>query len=85
MGRDGPQRGVTDYLKRVRAEPDHLVIVTGATRGLTLLVRLLDETGHTILAVESPSNASQRRVLGRHISHILDVPVRTLSCSRRGR
>jgi len=69
---------LADYLKRVRAamvEPDHLVIVTGATQGLTLLVRMLAETGHTILAVESPSNASQRRVLGRHISHILDVPV----------
>ncbi len=48
-------------------EPDHLVIVTGATQGPTLLVRMLAETGHTILAVESPSNASQRRVLGRHI------------------
>jgi DNA-binding transcriptional MocR family regulator len=50
-------------------EPDHLVIVTGATQGLTLLVRMLAETGHTILAVESPSNASQRPVLGRHITH----------------
>lgn len=69
---------LADYLKRVRAamvEPDRLVIVTGATQGLTLLVRMLAETGHEMLAVESPSNAGQRRVLGRHISQIVDVPV----------
>lgn len=69
---------LADYLTRVRAamvKPDHLVIVTGATQGLTLLVRVLSEIGHTTLAVESPSNAGQRRVLGRHISQIVDVPV----------
>lgn len=69
---------LADYLKRVRAamvEPDHLVIVTGATQGLTLLVRILTEIGHTMLAVESPSNTGQRRVLGRHIARIIDVPV----------
>lgn len=69
---------LADYLKRVRAamvKPDDLVIVTGATQGLTLLVRVLSEVGHTSLAVESPSNASQRRVLGRYIPQIVDVPV----------
>jgi len=69
---------LADYLMRVRAamvEPDQLVIVSGATQALTLLVRMLTELGHEMLAVESPSNAVQRHVLGRHSPRIVEVPV----------
>ncbi|MBA3801059.1 MAG: aminotransferase class I/II-fold pyridoxal phosphate-dependent enzyme [Geodermatophilaceae bacterium] len=69
---------LADYLTRVRAamvEPDQLVIVSGATQALTLLVRMLTELGHEMLAVESPSNAVQRHVLGRHSPRIVEVPV----------
>ena len=66
------------YLTRVRAamvQPDQLVVMSGATQAMTLLVRTLSEAGHKWLAVESPSNAAQRHVLGRHTSRIVDVPV----------
>ncbi len=69
---------LADYLPRVRSamvQSDQIVIVTGATQGLTLLVRVLTEAGHTTLAVESPSNAVQRQVLGRHTPQIVEVPV----------
>ncbi len=74
----GLRQELADYLTRVRAamvESDQLVVATGATQALTLLVRTLAEAGHDMLAVESPSNAVQRRVLGRHVSRIIDVPV----------
>lgn len=66
------------YLTRVRGamvSPDGLVVVTGTTQGLTTLVRVLVELGHDTLAVESPSNAVQRRVLARYGLAIVDVPV----------
>lgn len=66
------------YLTRVRAamvEPDELVIVNGATQALTLLVRMLNALGLDTLAIESPSNAVQRQVLGRHTSRIIEIPV----------
>ncbi|MEP6462330.1 MAG: PLP-dependent aminotransferase family protein [Frankiaceae bacterium] len=69
---------LADYLTRVRAamvQPEQLIIANGATQALTLLVRTLSETGHDSLAVESPSNAVQRRVLGRYLSGIVDIPV----------
>lgn len=69
---------LADYLTRVRAamvEPDQLVIVSGATQALTLLVRALTEVGHEMLAVESPSNTVQRHVLARYTPAIVDVSV----------
>ncbi len=69
---------LSGYLTRVRAamvSPDQLIITSGATQALTLLVRALAEAGHEMLAVESPSNAVQRHVLGRHTPRIVDVPV----------
>ena len=72
------RKELADYLTRVRAamvEADHLVIVSGATQALTLLVRMLAKSGHEVLAIESPSNVVQRQVLGRHISRIVEIPV----------
>ncbi|MEP6463832.1 MAG: PLP-dependent aminotransferase family protein [Frankiaceae bacterium] len=69
---------LADYLQRVRAamvKAEQLIIVSGATQAMSLLVRTLAEIGHTSLAVESPSNAVQRRVLGRYLPAIVDIPV----------
>lgn len=69
---------LAEHLTRVRAaviSRDSCVITTGTTQGLTLLVRTLAQHGHEALAVESPSNAIQRQLLGRHGLRILDVPV----------
>ena len=71
------QRELADRLARVRAAvvtPQTCVVVNGATQGLSLLVRILAQRGHTRLAVESPSNAAQRQVLGRYGLTIVDVP-----------
>lgn len=69
---------LADYLTRVRSamvEPGQLLIVSGATQAMALLVRTLTEVGHEMLAVESPSNAVQRQVLRRYMPRIVDVPV----------
>jgi len=66
------------YLARVRgvmSEPADLVIVTGATQGMTLLVRTLYAAGVGDIAVEAPSNPVQRQVLTRYGVRIWDVPV----------
>jgi GntR family transcriptional regulator/MocR family aminotransferase len=66
------------HLARTRitaAGPDDLVVTSGVTQALTLTCRVLSELGHHALAVEDPSNAIQRRVLGRHVRAVLDVPV----------
>ncbi len=66
------------YLARVRgvmARPEQVVIVNGVTQGLTLLLRVLAAAGHTSVAVEDPSNAVQRQVVGRYLPRLVDVPV----------
>ncbi len=66
------------HLSRTRvtaAGPDDVVVTSGVTQALTLTCRVLSELGHRALAVEDPSNAIQRRVLGRHVPEVLDVPV----------
>jgi len=67
-----------DYLPRVRGatvEPTDVVVVSGVTQGLALLARVLLKLGFDELAVESPSHAEQRRILGGHGLRIIDVPV----------
>lgn len=69
---------LADYLARVRgamATPDGIVVVTGVTQGLALLCRILVREGHDTLAVEDPSNAIQRKLLGRSGIRLVDVPV----------
>ena len=66
------------HLSRARgamASPRDVTIVSGATQGLTLTAKVLRDAGHRQLAVESPSNAVQRQVLGRYGLHIVDVAV----------
>lgn len=66
------------YLRRVRsamASADDVIIVGGVTQGLTLSARALAALGYRELAVEDPSNAVQRGVLGRYGLAIRDVPV----------
>ncbi len=66
------------HLSRTRitaAGPEDVVVTSGVTQGLTLTCRVLTDLGHRALAVEDPSNAIQRRVLGRHVAAVLDVPV----------
>ncbi|MGI8698016.1 MAG: PLP-dependent aminotransferase family protein [Mycobacteriales bacterium] len=66
------------YLRRVRgamASADDVVVVAGVTQGLTLCARALVADGQEELAVEDPSNAVQRGVLGRYGLRIRDVRV----------
>lgn len=66
------------YLARVRGamcRPEDVVVVTGATQGITLLMRVLAAAGEQCVAVEDPSNAVQRQVLRRYGLEVLDVPV----------
>ena len=66
------------YLARTRhvaADPDGVLVTSGVTQALTLLCRVLRARGHRSLAVEDPSNAIQRQVLGRYGLRIVDVPV----------
>lgn len=69
---------VADYLSRVRgamATPQSLVAVSGVTRGLTLMARVLRGLGLGELAAESPSHAVQNQILSGHGLRIIDVPV----------
>lgn len=61
--------------RRVTATAEDVVVTSGTTQALTLSCRVLVAAGHTTLAVEDPSNAIQRQVLGRYGLHVLDVPV----------
>lgn len=66
------------YLARTRhviADADAIVITSGVTQALTLTCRVLRDRGHQLLAVEDPSNAIQRDVLGRDGLSIVNVPV----------
>lgn len=61
--------------RRVSATAEEVVVTSGTTQALTLSCRVLVAAGHTTLAVEDPSNAIQRQVLGRYGLRALDVPV----------
>jgi GntR family transcriptional regulator/MocR family aminotransferase len=72
------RRQLASYLARVRGAmtaPDGIVLVSGVTQGLTLLARMLLRDGEDLLAVEDPSNAFQRQLLGRLGMKVVDVPV----------
>ncbi len=72
------RRQLSEHLARVRGAvtaPDGIVVVSGVTQGLTLLCRMLLRDGKGRLAVEDPSNAVQRQLLGRLGMETVDVPV----------
>ncbi len=72
------RRQLASYLARVRGAmtaPDGIVVVSGVTQGLTLLCRMLLRDGEDSIAVEDPSNAIQRQLLGRLGLTVVDVPV----------
>ncbi len=69
---------LSDYLARVRgamADPDSVVVVTGATQGVSLVAQILLRRGQRTVAVEDPSNALQRRLLRDLGLEVVDVPV----------
>jgi GntR family transcriptional regulator/MocR family aminotransferase len=75
----GPlRRALTAHLRRVRgvvADPERLVVVGGATQGLTLLGRVLAEGGERTIAVEDPSLTPHREVLAATGLAVVRVPV----------
>jgi GntR family transcriptional regulator/MocR family aminotransferase len=52
-----------------------VLVVSGVTQGITLIVRVLRAAGVVDIAVESPSNPVQRQVLARYGLRVWDVPV----------
>jgi GntR family transcriptional regulator / MocR family aminotransferase len=78
--RGAPQlrRALASYLRRVRgvvAEPDSIIVCSGATQGLALLGRVLVRTGIEAIAVEDPSLTPHRAVLAYAGLHVRGVPV----------
>ena len=72
------RRQLASYLARVRGAmtaPDGVVVVSGVTQGLSLLSRMLLRDCEARIAVEDPSNAIQRHLLGRLGLTVVDVPV----------
>lgn len=72
------RRQLATYLARVRgamSAPDGVVVVSGVTQGLTLLMRVIRAQGPTPLAIEDPSNAVQRQLLHRLGVEVVDIPV----------
>ena len=77
-GTEALRQALSEYLSRVRGantSPETVVVVSGATQGLTVLARVLRAGGNRELALESPSNPVQRRVLASHGLRLIDVPV----------
>lgn len=69
---------LSQHLARVRGasvQPESVVVMTGATQGISLIAQLLRRRGHSYVAVEDPSNAIQRRLLTDLGLSIVDVPV----------
>ncbi|HWX87753.1 MAG TPA: PLP-dependent aminotransferase family protein [Solirubrobacteraceae bacterium] len=72
------RRALADYLRRVRglvAEPDAIVVCSGATQGLALLGRALAHRGVGAIAVEDPSLPPHRAVLAYAGLEVRGVPV----------
>jgi GntR family transcriptional regulator/MocR family aminotransferase len=66
------------YLARVRGamvSTESIVVVNGATQGVSLVGQLLLRQGHRCIAVEDPSNAIQRRLLTDLGLQVVGVPV----------
>ena len=66
------------YLSRVRgamAATEGVIVVNGATQGLSLLARTLLMQGHSEIAVEDPSNPVQRDLLTRLGFKLVDIPI----------
>lgn len=72
------RRQLAHYQARVRGAmtaPDGVVVVSGATQGLTLLSRLLLMDDDNRIAIEDPSNTTQRQLLRRLGMSVLEIPV----------
>lgn len=69
---------LSQYLARVRgavADRESVVVVSGATQGISLTAQVLLRRGHRAIAVEDPSNAIQRRLLHDLGLAVVDVPI----------
>lgn len=76
-GAEALRAEMAPYLARTRhlvTDADGVVVTSGVTQGLRLMCHVLADRGHRVLAVEDPSNAIQRQVLGRYLA-VVDVPV----------
>ena len=77
-GTEALRQALSEYLARARGartSPTSLVVVSGATQALSVLVRVLGAGGHRQLAIESPTDPVRRRALSRHGLRMIDVPV----------
>ena len=69
---------IAGYLARARAvvaDPDRVLVVSGAAQGLALLARVLARRGTPLVAVEDPSLPVHRLVLERGGARLAPVPV----------
>jgi len=72
------RRALASYLRRVRglaADPESIVICSGATQGLALLGRVLARQGFGSIAVEDPSLPQHRAVLAYAGLEVVGAPV----------
>jgi GntR family transcriptional regulator/MocR family aminotransferase len=69
---------VAAYLRRVRgadAHPDSIVVCSGFTQGLGLVLRALARSGRTVLGVEDPGHPNWAEIARRAGLEITSVPV----------
>ncbi|HEY8481255.1 MAG TPA: PLP-dependent aminotransferase family protein [Spirillospora sp.] len=66
------------YLARIRAahaDPSRVVVTNGMAQGLSALLRLLRDGGHTVLALEDPAGDRQMPMLKTSGLRVVRVPV----------
>jgi GntR family transcriptional regulator/MocR family aminotransferase len=72
------REALADYLGRVRntaADPEHTIICTGFTQGLSLLCRVLLGLGVRSIALEDPGWHSHRLIIEQAGMEVLPIPV----------
>ncbi|MBP2453888.1 MocR-like pyridoxine biosynthesis transcription factor PdxR [Mycolicibacterium lutetiense] len=84
LGYPGPlgtrplREALTEYLARIRgvvATPDHTIVTSGLTQGITLLARALRARGCNAIAVEDPCFGFHRDAIARTGLRVTQVPV----------
>jgi GntR family transcriptional regulator/MocR family aminotransferase len=78
MGASALRAELAPHLGRTRhlvTDSEHLAVTTGVEQGLALLCHLLLAQGHSVLAVEDPTDSIHRQVLIEHGLALVDVPV----------
>jgi GntR family transcriptional regulator / MocR family aminotransferase len=78
LGMHPLRKVLTEYLGRVRGvatAPDHMIVTSGLTQGITLLARALRARGCDAIAVEDPCFGFHRDAIARVGLHAIPVPV----------